>query len=101
MVQRELQRTGELSSPSARTDGPGLGLGLDRDQEGSLLPPARAWRLAQGSIPCEGTELENQTKPNQTTPQKSGGTPQRGRSAGTRTLPDLPAPCMHPSPRIS
>lgn len=45
----ELQRTGELSSPSTRTDATGLGLGLDHDQEGTACTERRA----HSSLPPE------------------------------------------------
>ena len=67
-MQRELQRTSKLSSPSTRTDATGLRHGVDRDQEGAactegrthsfLLPELSTlcWAASAGS---EGTALED------------------------------------------
>ena len=68
--------------------------------------PARREGLAppscQSSAPCAGEhqlQRNRARKLNQNTPPKSVGMLQRGRSAGTRTLLTLPAPCMHLSPK--
>lgn len=53
MMQGELQRTSELSSPRARTDVTGLRLGLDHDQE--------SLNRGKSSVPCPGEHQKEQS----------------------------------------